>query len=342
METDSSFTSSSFSIEQQCDNNRERINEANKKLISAAESGVNQDVEAALEAGAKITSTLGDDNGLHLSASEGHQSVVLTLLAWGLDPNIRGQQLLTALMYAAVGGHLPCAQTLLDHGALTDLKDEYGDTALMHAASSNYSDIVAEFLDKGANDKIKNNEEKTDLQLAEEKNNQDVVRIMKARNNKDILNQEMLAAAGEGKQRLVHGLITAGADLETRDEYNSTALHLSAQNGHESVVRLLLLQPGIDVNFRGYNNRTPLMTAAFFGHHRVTRLLIKSGADLNLQTNLGDTALMLAAEQGHTRIGIELLEAGADRDIKDKKYNRTALECAQHELPQGAAEQRYM
>ena len=41
---------------QQCDNNRERINEANKKLRSAAESSDIQQVEAALDEGAEINS----------------------------------------------------------------------------------------------------------------------------------------------------------------------------------------------------------------------------------------------------------------------------------------------
>ena len=91
---------------------------------------------------------------------------------------------------------------------------------------------------------------KTALQLAEEKNNQDVVRILKTGNNKDNLNKEMIAAAGEGRQRLVYGLITLGADLETKDGDNNTANHISAEKGHESVVRVLL-QRGIDVNSRG-------------------------------------------------------------------------------------------
>ena len=42
---------------QQCDKNRERINQANEILISAAKSGDNQGVEAALEEGAEITTT---------------------------------------------------------------------------------------------------------------------------------------------------------------------------------------------------------------------------------------------------------------------------------------------
>ncbi len=120
---------------QQCDNNRERINQANKKLISASQSGDNLGVEVALEEGAEITSKDSYGNtGLHLSAYYGHQSVVLTLLTRGLDPNIRDDWQETALMRAARMGQLPCVQTLLEHGALIDLKDKWGDTALMFAA----------------------------------------------------------------------------------------------------------------------------------------------------------------------------------------------------------------
>merc|ERR1711911_210353 len=41
---------------QQCDKNRKRINQANNKLISAAKSGDNPGVEAALGEGAEVTS----------------------------------------------------------------------------------------------------------------------------------------------------------------------------------------------------------------------------------------------------------------------------------------------
>ena len=52
---------------QQCDNTRERINEANKKLRDAADTGDNQGVEAAMEEGAEITSKDSDygNTGLH-------------------------------------------------------------------------------------------------------------------------------------------------------------------------------------------------------------------------------------------------------------------------------------
>ncbi len=145
--------------------------------------------------------------------------------------------------------------------------------------------------------------------------------------NKDILNKELLTAAGDGRQMLVYGLVTAGADLETRGRNDNTGLHLSAEKGHESLVRILL-QLSIDVNIRGQYDDTPLIYAAGAGHHKIAKLLISRGADLNIQNKGGNTALMYAALWGHISIACDLLEAGADRDIKDDD-NETALEKAQ-------------
>ena len=159
---------------QQCDKNRERINELNEKLRNAAMYGYNQRLEEALKDGAEITSTnSGGDNGLHLSAIDGRQSVMLTLLTWGLDPNIRGHGRGTALTMAAGEGRPPCVQTLLQHGALTNLQDNWGNTALIWPAKYNKLEIVAELLAKKADVNIVNDDKKTALQLAEERSNQD-------------------------------------------------------------------------------------------------------------------------------------------------------------------------
>ena len=307
----------------------------NKKLIEASKAGDHQGVSRALEEGAEITyrgrdgDNLGD-TGLHQGTMYGHDKVVRIFLEKGIDVNIRdgAGSKATALMNAAVWNKISCLKILLENGANPDLKDgHHGWTALMTAARNNYSDIVGELLKWKADDMLRNNQGQTVLQLAEENGIKDVVRILKSFRNKEKQNQEVLEAAGEGKWRLVYGLIAAGADMETRNKYNMTCLHISTEKKRERVVRLLL-QLGIDVNIKGEDCSTSLLIAARAGHQRIVKILIQNGADINLRDHWGSSALMEAAINGHTNIVCELLEAGADRENKNNS-KKTAFELAQ-------------
>ena len=282
---------------EQCDENRERIDEANKKMISAAWEGDNQEFMAALEKGAEITSTnRSGDTGLHLGAMQGHQSVVLTLLTRGLDPNIRGEEQRTALMHAAGRGqiflrmrewsendHLSCVQTLLEYGALADLKDRNGDTALLIAVKKNYPDIVAELLARQADVNIVNEEKIIALQLAEEENNEDIVKLLEAWGEQETLNKEMLRAASKGEGRLFSGLLRAGADLLTTDEDRRTGLSL--------------LNKG-------------LLVAAKEGSADDINAFIKAGADVQTRDESGETGLYIAMKRGHRAAVKEFLDHG--------------------------------
>ena len=278
---------------QQCDENRKRIKEANDKLLRAAESGDNPRVVAALEEGAEITSArLG--TGLHYSALRGHQSVLLTLLNRGLDPNIRSWREGTALMEAALGGHLPCVKTLLEHGALADLKDEDGVTALMIAVKKNYSDIAAELLARQPDVSIVNEDKKTALQLAREENNQDIIKLLEAWGEQETLNNEMLTAASKGRGRLVSGLLRAGADLQATDEERRSGLSL--------------LNKG-------------LIVAAKEGLLENVEIFIKSGADVETKDGNGETGIDIAIKKGHRAVAEAFLNQGV------AGYNRE--ECLQ-------------
>lgn len=73
---------------------------------------------------------------------------------------------------------------------------------------------------------------------------------------------------------------------------------------------------------------TPLMSAAQNGHDSVLRLLLDRGYEVNYQTpSNGLTPLMAAAQNGHMTTAQVLIERGGDPNLTDIN-NRTALEIA--------------
>ena len=80
-----------------------------------------------------------------------------------------------------------------------------------------------------------------------------------------------------------------GTDINTRNKYRQTPLHLAATGGHIEIVRLLL-EKGADINARDIKG-TPLHWAASRGHLEVVRWLVENGADINARDEDGRTAL---------------------------------------------------
>jgi ankyrin repeat protein len=99
-------------------------------------------------------------------------------------------------------------------------------------------------------------------------------------------------------------------------------LHVSVENGHEGVVRILI-DSGVDVNERDrYEGNTALHIAVWQKNEAVLRLLVESGADVNATDNLGRTPLHQAVATGF-EAGLRLLLAhGADINIREKKHTK--------------------
>ena len=251
-----------------------------------------------------------------------------------------------ALLAAAKSGDSLSVCEALDEGADINHRNQDGDTALILASSyGDFPDVVSELLVRGADERIKtnsgnlngirldldSNRGKTAFEWAQLENRHDVVRIFVNLENSENINKKMLKAAEEGKVRLVSGLLRAGADIETRDDYGDTGIHFSARRGHDNLVKMFLGQ-GVDVNIRGRWEGTVLMRAAALGQTKTVRLLLDSGAELNLQDSEGFTALMLAAKYDAAKIVCELIDRGADRDITNND-NKNALDYAKNDSP---------
>lgn len=110
--------------------------------------------------------------------------------------------------------------------------------------------------------------------------------------------------------------IEKGADPNA-DFAGETALHWAVENGHESLVRVLL-EHGANPSPRSrFYLQTPLHIAADHGATRIAELLIEAGAEIESPTNGGWTPLHVAVDQNASEIVGLLLEHGANIDARN-------------------------
>ncbi len=140
------------------------------------------------------------------------------------------------------------------------------------------------------------------------------------------LSYVLFDACKNGNIDLVKKMLSYGADVNVKTNYESTALHWASIYGHTEIVKLLL-EHGADVNVKDKYGNTPLYYVSRNGHTEIVKLLLEHGADANAKDNDGDTPLRCASVYGYTEIVKLLLEYGADVNAKTND-GRTALHCA--------------
>jgi len=93
------------------------------------------------------------------------------------------------------------------------------------------------------------------------------------------------------------------ANLRDTEDGDRTALHDACQNGHYSIVSILLTHPDIDVNLGTDDEETPFFWACYSGSTSCVRLLLKDArVKVNEPDDDGYTPLLWAATSGHLDI----------------------------------------
>ncbi|KAL3459133.1 ankyrin [Aspergillus heterothallicus] len=101
----------------------------------------------------------------------------------------------------------------------------------------------------------------------------------------------------------------------------ASALDAAVHGGHEETVKLLIAQPGIELDRGDLDERTPLANAALTGHEGVVALLLAQGDAVNPEARDKDgcTPLMLAARAGDEAVVKVLLrDARVSANSTDK------------------------
>jgi len=134
------------------------------------------------------------------------------------------------------------------------------------------------------------------------------------------------AAIKAGATETVAEIIQQNPELITVTNIGDTPLHLASMLGRDSIVALLLESGSfVDPHAEQRGSMTPLLKAAFEGHHSTVKLLLSHGANPNFHGGGGNfTALHTAAVHGRLGMVRTLIQYGADPASRDD-LNRTPL-----------------
>lgn len=212
-------------------------------------------------------------NPIHLAADLGlHDCLRILLDSEGADPNIRiciREKESTALHLAADEGNVDCVRLLLAKGADATLKNHRGFTALHLAARTSSLECVKELLENGnANPNAEDFDQRTPLHAA--------------------------VGKYESAFNILELLISKGANVNHKDVYGFTALHLAALDGLAQCVEMLIYY-GADVTTKSKKGTSALNV--------ITR---KTPASLAMITQKLDAAITLHQSQENSTREIEL------------------------------------
>ena len=289
-----------------------------RPLHEAAAAGDIEKVKSLISKGADVNEKdPGGKTPLHCASEKGHTEVARLLLAQGAYVNAIGWEM-TPLHFAAMSGDKKTVELLLSKGAHINAKTRQGRTPLFKAMASpavGREEVVELLVSKGA--KI------PELHLAAylgdmeklKKYLQDEIDI---NSQEDFGSTALHAAANSGKKDIVEFLISKGANVDAKDAYYGvTPLYYAAMHNYEDIADLLLAK-GADVNAKEEDGHYTLLYYAIWDNSKdAIKLLISKGANVNVKDESGYTPLVFAVWENDKDMVELLIDKGADINIED-------------------------
>lgn len=251
----------------------------NLDLWDAAHNGDIECLKIALKNGGNPdfyqTAEEGGPTSLHASARAPNADPKCTkeLINKGADVNvILISNFNSPLHEAASSGNFEICKLLVEAGATVNAEsgNGFGNTPLHTASRGGYLEIVKYLVEKGANVDAMNNRGSTSLHFCS------FLSVSASKQN------EIGMTGDEGipdiYTTIASVLVVKGVDVDKADLNGYTALHVAAQRGCLSMVKLLLesgasLKCKTSIDDKGRGGRTPSQMAKFGEQHEVYKFL---------------------------------------------------------------------
>jgi ankyrin repeat protein len=300
------------------------------------------------------------ETALHRAAPCNRHACVRLLLERGADVDIRDYpNNATALHFAAVAADLDMVKMLVeaasdvvgdgdDYGVgvlgwatcLSRVREDVADYLLAHGAPLNLWSAIALDRAKAVRRFIEGSRSLLDAHMS--------------RNQR--FRTPLHHAAAKNRPAIVRLLLDLGADVNATDATGATVLTTAAMENADASILAMLQKAGAKIDFTGAlalrrydlaqamlkddpsrigpdgRDTIALHLAVSKKNVEAVKWLLEHGVDVNAKRMMwgcNHTALHMTMEHGALDIARMLLDAGADPDIRDDKYDATALGWAE-------------